>query len=299
MPHPADALGDVVPDVGRRGAPVAVRRQRDAGDQHRAARRRAPPRRRTAAPARPRTGTRPSGGPTSWLTVTKPAWIRRVRQRQVVALRRASAPACSTRCRRTSPRCPAGTSPPGRARSWRRRRPPRPRAAAGPAVRTRVDGDDEPPPVQPVGDRPGPQPEQQRRQPLEQRRQRDEERVVRPRRHQQRTGREHDAVAEVRASTTRPAATGTRCPAAAGRRCRRSGSRGRDGTASDGAGHTRSVCRVAVPGDERLARLARCVDGTRSAAGSSAAGSASWPSAAPGRRAAPGRGRGGRSCPAT
>ena len=63
----------------------------------------------------------------------------------------------------------------------------------------RVDGDDQPPPVQPVRHRPGPQPEQQRRQPLEQRGQRDEERVVGPRRHQQRTGREDDAVAEVRA----------------------------------------------------------------------------------------------------
>ena len=61
-----------------------------------------------------------------------------------------------------------------------------------------VDRDDEPPPVEPVGERAGPQAEQQRRQPLQQRGERDEERVLRAGRHEQRSGGDDDAVAEVR-----------------------------------------------------------------------------------------------------
>jgi hypothetical protein len=60
-----------------------------------------------------------------------------------------------------------------------------------------VDGHDDQPPVEPVGERAGHQPEQQGRQPLHHGRQRHHEGVVGERSDQQRAGRERDAVAQV------------------------------------------------------------------------------------------------------
>ena len=61
-----------------------------------------------------------------------------------------------------------------------------------------VGDHDQQPPVDPVGDRPGPQPEEQPREPLEQRGHRHEHRVAGLRGHEQRAGRQADPVAQVR-----------------------------------------------------------------------------------------------------
>ena len=61
-----------------------------------------------------------------------------------------------------------------------------------------VDRQHDETPVQPVGQGPGDQPEQQRRQPLHRRRERHEKRVSRQRSDEQRASGERDAIAEVR-----------------------------------------------------------------------------------------------------
>ena len=176
VPDPADALGDVVAEVGRALLGL-VRRAGAPGRSARPRRRPGSPGRRTATRGRRRTGTPPAAGPTSWLTVTNPAMIR------LFASARSS--------RRTS----IGTRVP-EALSANVSAVPRTNmavststieatsvsTAAASSSRTsaaeRVDDDHQPPPVQPVRHRTGPEPEQQRRQPLEQRGQRDDERVV-------------------------------------------------------------------------------------------------------------------------
>ena len=95
----------------RRGSGRARRaRQHDPGDEHRARARPGRPAPRTATPCPRANSAAPIGGPASWLTVMNPVCSRELRDRQVVAVRRASAGASGERCRRRSPRCPAANS---------------------------------------------------------------------------------------------------------------------------------------------------------------------------------------------
>ena len=140
-------------------------------------RRRAVPRPRTASACPTANRNAPSGGPTSWLTVTNPAMIRLFASARssrctsigtsVLDALSANVSAVPSRNIATSTSQIVATSTATAVASSSQDQGPQ-----------RVDDDDEPAPVQPVGHRAGPQPEQQRRQPLEQRRQRDEERVV-------------------------------------------------------------------------------------------------------------------------
>ena len=146
---------------------------------------------------RPRTGRHPSGGPASWLSVMKPVCIRALADGQVVAARPASAAASASCCRRTPRPCRARTATTSTTAIDTRPVTIGSVSTASTQRAHRSTRDDDQPPVEPVRQRPGVQPEQQRRQPLQRRRQGDQERVVRQRRHQQRPGRERDAVAEV------------------------------------------------------------------------------------------------------
>ena len=130
-------------------------------------------------------------------------------------------------CRRTPRRCRAGTSSRGR-----RRRRPRPVTSA--ATRTastdgaqQVDGDHEQPPVDPVGEDAGVQPEQQPRQALQQRR--PARRAAGRRSATRRAAARRPARCRrrgCRSTTSRPA-SGTASPSGPGARLPRRGPRGR------------------------------------------------------------------------
>ena len=109
----------------------------------------------------------------------------------------ASAAASASCCRRTPRRCPARTAPTSTPAIDTWSVATASVSTASTAARARSTHHHDQAPVQPVGQRPGDQPEQQRRQPLHRRRERHQERVVGQRRDQQRAGGERDAVAEV------------------------------------------------------------------------------------------------------
>ena len=167
----------------------------------------------------------PIGGPTSWLTVTKPACSRELRDRQVVT--RATSIGSSVLRRVVGEHL-------GRRQQEQRHQHDHDRDRAGGDRRDErrarsaraVDGDDDQSPVEPVGERAGVQAEQQRRQPLQQRGQRDQEGVV--------ASATRPATARPRARSRRPGCSSTTTRAASGTR-RRAGRR--DGV--DESGHRR------------------------------------------------------------
>ena len=173
--HPAEALGDLVADRRSR----APGRARCAGSAIRLTSS-APAATSTAwptngTPCRSRTAPRRCGGPTSWLSVMNPAWIRELASTRSSRCTSIGSSVCDALSAKTS----------AVAEHEEGDEDDRDRDGAGDDRggdhgqhdgAQHVDGHDDQPPVEAVGQRPGVQAEQQRRQPLDQRRQRDEER---------------------------------------------------------------------------------------------------------------------------
>ena len=140
----------------------------------------------------------PIGGPASWLTVMNPACSRALAMREVVArdehrqqgVRGVVGEHLGRPEHEERDQHEADGDCPGDDRRRDHAEHHRP---------DDVDDDHEQPTVEPIRERAGVEAEQELRQPLEERRQRHQPGVARLRRHQQRTGRDADAVAQVRA----------------------------------------------------------------------------------------------------
>ena len=179
VPHPADALGDVVPDVRSRAGrslPCGGSAMRETSTAPAATSTACAAERPAAPDGEQRRAERRAD---ELVDRDEPGLQPGVRQRQVVAVRPASAAAC---CDALSANDLGGAQQEQRDEHQRRstRRPSRRRAASTARTTARAGrrSTTMQPPVEPVGQRAGAQPEQQRRQPLERRGQRDQERVV-------------------------------------------------------------------------------------------------------------------------
>ena len=151
---------------------------------------------RTAGPCRPRTGTAPIGGATSWFVrrnapciraLAMPRSSRATRPGSSVLLAASAKVSAVPSTNRVTSTTAMLTVPVTMVAT----------RTASTTARTEVHDDDDPPTIEAVGGRATQDAEQQHRQVLAQQRHRHEERIARLRRDEQRPGRERDAVAGV------------------------------------------------------------------------------------------------------